>query len=404
MPYRSVDLFPVRHVAAARATTCALAAAALAISSAGCLDKDDEGGGKGGAGAQLYAIETNDWSSELSYVTTIETLDLQEEVKLDDAVEAAAYSTVREVNDKLFICDGSNVTRYKVDGSGVLADDGAMSLLEQGAVDGSDSAIFSNTKAYAFMDGRAAVWDPSRMKVTGEFEIPPLPVEEGLTFEALGPEYKLARSGNRAYVPTGWGNWADFPADKHVDSYIYVFDTDNDKVIDILSTPCPYLDSSTVDDDGYVYFSAGVWWLDGTTSPDRMKTCIVRIAPGADKIDTDWTFDVADVTDGREGAELHYVGHGKAVFGVYYPEEAQGEDSQPFRLWELDLESKEAKELDQFPRIPGEVATRRVDDRNFVLVPSADWTSTTAYELFDDGSVVRRWNVLGWSRNVFRLR
>lgn len=63
----------------------------------------------GCSGGPLYAIETNDWTGELGYVTT---LDAQEEVRLDGALEFRAYSTVRKSGDRLFMCTSPTVTRY----------------------------------------------------------------------------------------------------------------------------------------------------------------------------------------------------------------------------------------------------------------------------------------------------
>jgi hypothetical protein len=45
----------------------------------------------------------------------------------------------------------------------------------------------------------------------------------------------------------------------------------------------------------------------------------------------------------------------------------------------------------------------RVNGEFFLLVPDAEYTSTTVYSLDDEGSASERWTIPGWSNRLFEL-
>jgi hypothetical protein len=174
---------------------------------------------------------------------------------------------------------------------------------------------------------------------------------------------------------------------------------------------CPNLNFATRDDDGNIYFSNWVFGVLGALTLDKPSTCAVRIPAGSDQLD-DWTFRFADVTDGREGAALAYIGDGKMLMSVFHEERveisehtspADLEGSADWRYWTLDLETMQAEPVNAIDFNAGGLYAERIEGRLYLLVPSADYGSTTAYGWDDDGEVSKAWRITGWSSRLFAL-
>jgi len=255
------------------------------------------------------------------------------------------------------------------------------------------------------------VWSPSEIAITGDFELPQMADRPGgLTYSGVYAGRSMVVRGNRAFAATNWANWDDYAVSE--DSLIVVIDTDNNRVIDMLTAPS-YLDVGTLDDAGNVYFSNWVYSLGPTLLSGKKQACAVRIQAGEEQLDSDWSLTFADVTDGREAAALRYVGDNRALISVYHHERVQLDEQEDpaaladavnWRFWVLELDTLAARPLDDVGYHAGGFATARVDGRAFLRVPSGDYESTDVYELSSDGVAEPRWSMRDWSTELFALR
>lgn len=394
-----------------------LCAGLMAATVAACATKDgDEAAVE--AFDHVYASSAVVFNDEgnVTYVSLLPDLE-RTELDLDDAIEYPGWSGIAANGGKLFISDGEapEITRYRVDKAGAFTREAAMSFLNYGAEYG-DSAFVSPEKAYVFAE-QGVAWDPGKMEVTGAFDLPEVEdLDDDLTYKGLAAGRSFVARGDRAYVATNWANWDTYTVAE--DSLIVVIDTESDRVLKTIPAPCPYLDVATIDDDGYVYFSNWTYSLSQTLIQGKRQACALRIAPGEDELDDSWSLTFADVTEGREGAALRYLGDNKALFVAYHDERVEGEltdygeeypgelaDLSNWRVWMLDLETMDAAPIDGLDWSAGGYYMSRVGgDRNFVLAPKDDYTETSFYEVFMDGTAKLRFVGPGWSLSLVQVR
>lgn len=394
------------------ALCCGLALAAAGATACG----DDPSGERANRGTLLTNAVVFGDDATSSYLSLLPSLE-SEDVDLDGAREFAGWADVWVHAGKVFVSDGEApvVTRFSVDADGAFVEDGRLSFQRYGA----ESAAFwtnlfvSEHKAYLFnIDAREVViWDPEELEITGTFALPELENRAGQTLQVPSTDRSSVVRGDRAYVPTLWANWDELSLSE--DSVILVIDTTRDEVIDTLGVPCPNLNVATTDDDGSIYFSNWVFSIAPTLVDGKAHACAVRIPSGSDALDDDWSLTFADVTDGREAAALQFLGDGKALMSVFHHERAEISpevdrnelvSSGNWRFWTVDLGTLEASPIESIGWHAGGVYGTRVDGRYLLLVPSADYSSTTAYELFPDGTAEERWQTPGWSNRLFQLR
>lgn len=352
-----------------------------------------------------------DSDGQNTYVSLLSSLEPQS-VDLQGAREFPGWSSIWGHEGKLFISDGEapTITRFAVGDDGGLSDEGRLNFLNQGA-QYADSAFVGPDKAYVFAE-QGVVWSSRSLGITGSFELPVVPDREGgMLYSGLRTGRGLAVRGNRTYVATSWGNWDEYAVSE--DSIIVVLDNDTDRVIEMLPVPCPYIDVASMDDDGNIYFSNWVYSVGPTLLYGKKPACAARIRAGEDRIDPDWSLTFADVTGGREAAALRFVGERQALISVYHQEQAQlGAQTDPaaladaanWRFWLLDLDTLAARPIDAIGYHAGGFATARIDSRTFLMVPSADYESTSVYEITPDGAAQPRWTVQGWATELFALR
>jgi hypothetical protein len=390
-----------------------LRAICLALSALllGCSASDGNEAAAAGSTEPLFVTSSVVFSSEgeSTYVSSLATLEDQE-IDLKRARELPGWSGIWGHGGKLFVGDGESpvITRYAVDDQGTFTNEGELSFLEHGA-HSADTLFVSADKAYVFAED-AVVWEPEALQIVESFGLPEVAAREGgLQYSGLRTGRGTAVRGDRAYIATNWANWDEY--DVAEDSAIVVIDTRKNEIIETLPVPCPYLDVASLDDDGTIYFSNWVYSLGPTLSSGKAKACAVRILPGEDRLDRDWSLTFADVTEGREAAALRALGDGKALISVYHDEQADLTadhaalaDGPNWRFWILDLRTLAASPLEGIGFHAGGFNTARIDGRNFLLVPSGDYETTTTYELLPDGSAEPRWESRGWSTQLLRLR
>jgi hypothetical protein len=79
-------------------------------------------------------------------------------------------------------------------------------------------------------------------------------------------------------------------------------------------------------------------------------------------------------------------------------------DAANRRFWLLDLDCLQAQPVECFDYHAGGFSATRIDGQAFVLVPSADYQSTSVYALSLDGSAKQLWTVSGWSTDLLKVR
>lgn len=350
-----------------------------------------------------------------TYVSLLRSLDSQE-IDPAKAREFAGWADMWVHDGKVFMTDGEapELTRYSVTQTGSLVEEGRLSFQNYGT----DTAAFwrnrfvASDKAYLFVmdERRIVVWDPSAMRISRTFDLPEL-ADRGAHTPYVTIDRGAIVRGNRLYATVGWGDWDNYSLAN--DSVILVIDTEHDEVVDVLAVPCPDLNVASMDDRGDIYFSNWVYGIGPSLFEAGAATCAVRVKAGENTLDDSWSLAFAEVTGGRQAAALRLIGGGKALISVFHHERVEITpeadrwmiaDSANWRSWTLDVDTLEAAELDGLDWHAGGFYASRIDGRNHVFIPSADYSSTKGFELFPSGAVEPRWTATGWVTRLFKVR
>lgn len=351
-----------------------------------------------------------------SYLPIVPSLDI-ERIDIDDAKEINGRSSIARIGDWLFVAGSSEpvVTRYTIDGKGRLKQDGRINFANHGvpeffSIDAWGAVFVDEEKAYIFngSDGSHVIWNPTTMKITGEIEGLDI-VEEGYNLESVA----LVRGDRmyRMFTFVNYDSWEFLPEPQ----YLAVYDVNSDKLLELHEeTRCAQLYAlPSIDEDDNIYFSGHVWTPGLALTSDYPRSCALRVKAGEDHFDPDWQLDFADITAGREAATLRYIGDGKALLDVFHHErgEAIDDETDPqalvstsnWRLWQIDLEKRSGKPMEGLGYKGAGLTDVRVGDRTFLMLPNADWSETTAWEL-KGGKVTERFTVEGNTYQTLQLR
>jgi len=366
----------------------------------------------------LYAIATQlfsaDSPSSTSYVRVLPSLDVGE-IDLDAAREYNGRASVGTVGEWLFVMDGEQpiIDRFSVSADGTLTLEAQLSFANYGmpywSIAPWGNTMVSPTKAYFSnpADGSLIVWNPTTMQIVGEI---PLPV-------AAAPELELQASpahlrGDRLFILFSWANFDTFEFSS-VPQQLAVYDTTSDQILRVVEeTRCPAIYSAPFEDEaGDLYFSNHVWSPMETLVKGAPQSCSLRVPAGEEAFDPTWQLRYADVAEGREGAVLRYLGDGRALADIFHDERAtiDGEtdpselgESSNWRLWNVDLRAGTGSPVEGLEFKPGGYNDVHVGGRSFILMPSADYARTTAYELVD-GNALGRFAVQGLASHMVEL-
>ncbi|WP_437672764.1 MxcI [Sorangium sp. So ce131] len=348
-----------------------------------------------------------------TYVSFMSSLDV-EQIDLGDAQEFAGWATIATVGGMLFVSDGEapTVTRYMAGAGGALEEAGQLSFLNHGIPTAPfyQNYFASPTKAYMQVQtSERVIWDPTALTLGDTLQIAgPPPERDGLTLRASLDRGVGVREG-RVIAPLYWSDNDYYRFSP--ESQLAVIDSEADKVRAVLDAPCPGLDVATEDEAGNLYFSN---WILSVTGPlfeeDAPANCVVRVAADSETIDEGWALDLAELTGGRQTAAFRYVSDGVALVAVFY-DERLGTDVPPasaaatpnWRLWRVDMNRRTAEPVEGLDFVAGGYYSFRIDGRTLVLVPAADYSSTTAYEIGPTGPAQPRFSVPGWAFQMVQL-
>jgi len=399
---------------------CFTALLASVVAIAGCGSSDDGTRESGKAEGPLYAVmyEIYDDAGSSSYLSLLDSVDI-DEVDPSQAREfGSGRAFVQFYDGKLFVGDAESptVTSYTVGEDGKLLTGRTISFapygLTKGQFDAWNVTFINPTKAYLldFKDGTTIIWNPTTMEIVGD--IPPASEfhREGYSFESTPG----ALRDGLLFRTVSWVNYdeAQYPSD----FLLAVYDVESDQLLDVVEeTRCP-VPGNLVHraEDGTIYFSNWVWPTAGVLMYDAPAPCVLRIKPGEDRLDPEWTFDYREVTDGRQGAMFTYLGEGQALLSAFYDERTSFDEttdpwayvgSSNWRIWRADIENKTGAPLEGIDFNGGAFTPLTFGDELFVLVPggeSVNW-ATQLYQVTDDRAEARV-QLPGWSYQMVKLR
>jgi hypothetical protein len=397
-------------------STMALAAALLV----GCGGGDDGNGDPDAAPPQpgpIYAISSvvYDGDDANTYVALIDSLDATE-VDYAKSLELPGRASIATHGGKLFVGGGDAplIRRYVIEVDGSFTPDGEVSFANYGLtgtlyIDDWGLVFIDDQKAYLTNSSdRTIVWNPTTLAITGTIETP----------ELLRPAPLSANSGpavlrdGKLYRAVGWRDWISYTTS--TEQYLAVFDTATDTLeTTVREERCPALDNRIeVAEDGTLYFSNWIYNVTETLGRGAAKSCSLRVLPGATTFDPAWQLTFSDITEGREGAGLSYLGDGKGFLTVFHDERVTIDDQTDllalaqttnWRLWSVDLATRTAAPIESADWTSGGYSRIELDGRTFILLPSSDYATTQSYEVTASG-LARHLTLRGFNYQVVKVR
>lgn len=410
-PLRSARSRSARSVAA-----CFLSLASLL----GCSESEDAPGKNVDAGGPLYAImyEVYDDVGSTSYLSLLDSLDIEEVDPKQTREYGGGRAFVQTYNDWLFVGEAQTPTviRYSVTEEGELEEESRVNFsnfgLQEGAFDSWNVTFISPEKAYLmdFREGRTIIWNPSTMEITGDIAPPEELLREGLSLEGSPG---VLRDG-LLFRTFDWVNYDDA---NYAPTYLLaVYDVEKDELVSLEEEKrCPVPGNLVHQDEaGNIYFSNWIWPVAGSLMRGAPQPCALRIKPGEQSFDAEWTLSYPDVTEGRQGAMFTYLGENRALISAFYDERTSFDEttdpwgyvgSNNWRVWSLDLETLSGKPVEGIDYNGGAFTPALFDGRQFIMVPGGDEVgyATQLYELEGDRAKPSV-KLPGWSYQVAKLR
>lgn len=356
-----------------------------------------------------------DFLTSTSFVPLVPSLDVAR-IGLEQAREWDGRASVLALGSWLFIASSSEpvIHRFGVEPDGSLTEAGRLGFSDYGvpsffSIDPWGNIPISPTKAYIFngSDGGHVVWNPTTFEILGEIAAPDV-VRDGWNLESIG----VVR-GNRLFRVFSYLDYDAWRFDATT-QVLAVYDVETDQLLELVQDArCPLLYSRPFEDEsGALYFSGWVWTPAETLVHGAPKNCALRILPGQTTFDPAWQLNYADeITEGREGGILRYLGGGKALLDVFHHERVtitaetssqELSNTAHWRLWAVDLEQRTGAPVEGLDFKAGGYQDVAVDGRTFLMVPNADYSETTAYEVMD-GQAVPGFKIQGSAYHMAQL-
>lgn len=376
-----------------------------------------------GNSGHVYALQTLVYQpddSVMSYVALTDTLDVEDELPLDDARELPGYAFITNIGGKLLLStdEAPTIFQYEIGEGFVWDETGSVSFANQGLPSygaGFERHWFLNERvAYLTLEvtGRV-VWDPTQMRILEVKEDTQIESErDGLVLDATfnrppqlleGPVLKPFYYRDQDWFLFG-------PT-----TPIAVYDPETHDERDVIEAPCPALEVISQDEQGNTYFSP---WSYGPTLSlfgEGPVPCIARVKPDL-AVDSNWTMDLSTWTEGRPVHVFRYVADGQAIGTVLHVDEVEGDFESGYdealvleldshwRLWHFDLDAETARPIEGIGPTGSGFSMAELDGRNFLFVPNEDWSETTIYEVDAQGTAEAHFTVQGIVNNWIKVR
>ncbi|HEY8946297.1 MAG TPA: hypothetical protein VIM73_18730, partial [Polyangiaceae bacterium] len=300
------------------------------------------------------------------------------------------------------------ITKFSLEDEG-LVQTGRLSFADYGLTDLGFwvNSFVGPSKAYLLDRAtQIIVWNPAAMEIVGTLPLPEFEERESkLPFPGYSDRAAVIRDG-LLYQPIYWADESFFEFAE--DSRLVVIDVAQDEVVDVLEAPCPGLDFATRDEEDNLYFSSWIFAPGGAALLDQPQTCVVKIARGEREVEK--AFDVAELTQGRQGGVLRYLGRGQALLSVLHDDNASSTEvakvayGPNWRFWSVDLDARSATRSDAIDWNAGAAYAANADGRQLMLVPAGDYAKTTVYEVGRNAEPREVFATPGWSLRVFAMQ
>lgn len=371
---------------------------------------EDESNDAGATAKPKYVVASLVSSSDddsSMYVSFLDSLDGQE-VDHRNGREFPGSSDLWVHDGKIFVSDYETqiITKFSLSGD-ELVEEGRMGL---GAYDVTSFGFWMNTfvaedKAYIVATpGTVIIWNTEKMEIVDTLELPtPEGDDTHRAVAAYGDRASAIRDG-LFYLPVYYADDSYFDFLPH--STLHVIDVESDEVVETIETPCPGLDFATRFDDD-LYFSSWVFAPGGAAVLDGPKTCVVKVTADA-PTEAEVAFDIADITDGLEGGLFRNVGTNRAMLSVL--DRSHADDAADvatiafganWRFWSYETETGESAPIEGIDWNAGSAYPAETE-APIILVPSGDYSDTTAYDLSGDKAKARL-KTQGWTLRLFEL-
>jgi len=379
----------------------------------------------------VYALVGHVWSDDgpTGYVALTNTLD-SDDISLTATREFPGYVSAGVARGQLLVnpsAEDPTIERYRITDQLDWVPAGTpLSFLNEGVDEVGFYKQYQRRDREAFVEvdviGRV-VWDPSEFSLRGSAPDVGLPMQrDGLDLAANFNRTYFVFDGDVlqpfSYHDQDWFRWSP-------ETEIVVYDALEREPKDIVSAPCPGLDTITRDEDGNTYLATWEYSALSSLMGVGAAPCVVRLTPD-NELDADWNTDLRDMTGGREIVNFRYVGGGKAIAAVLHAEE-YGEDyeferlaeqvddfwataGQFHRFWMFDLEARTAapvQGVDDFEFINPWFFHAVIDGRIFAFLgdgSSNNSPTTVVYELDGAGHADRRFEIEGGVIQWLRVR
>lgn len=340
---------------------------------------------------QIFGADTTD-----SYVVLTPTLETDEPLTLDDAIEVPgrALGVGPENAGRLYVAGDSSatVTRYDLDGDRLQKGD-TISFQGKGLAAvgeyGGQFQFVSDDKAYYFdgTTGQVIVWDPDAMAVTGDISLSSLVIEDTLLTFSASPVWV----GDTLINFAGWREGAVVPSLAGV----VAIDTTTDEATVVLDERCGYVRDGVLGEDGYVYLATEAYGaaVHRLNDANAAPACLLRFDPVEGEFDPNFHVELSELFDGASAGSLIVGPAGQAFLKVLDEEVFPiADDTHPRVLasaaaWNwAKLEVGEAPNVTLLDAAPdnGSAIVMTLQNRSFMAL-SVGREATNIVELTADG-------------------
>lgn len=392
-------------------------------------DEDHESGKPGASEAKpLYAMMTQVYSDDdrTVYLSLMDSLDVTE-VDLGEAREFAGVANFAAIGGKIFVSSGQapTVTEFEISEDRQWSEERTINFADYPVPDGNFANFFfqyvvSEHAAYLPFDViKRVVWDPTEMTIVDVKET------SELSAKLMQGQLQLGSGGNRNAIafkgpvlqPFAYHDEDYFErGDK---SFVAVYDPKTHEETKVIELPCAGAEMTTQDEEGNTYF--GTW---GYLPLQKLygkgpAPCVARVTRDLE-LDTAFTTDLTDQTDGLYVNNFRYIGKGKAIGNVLDHKQLKADFSKPYdpdveeaawksgphwSFWMFDIEADKAWPVEGIEEEVGSGAQFAVlDGRTFVFLPRDEWSRTVVYELDREGKASKRFEVSGDVFKWIRVR
>jgi hypothetical protein len=393
-------------------------ALSVSITVTGCEESGNGPDGIGGGPAFLVGTRRfGDQGAATSYFHVLPSLEQGTPVDETRALEVAGSAKLYGAFDLGWFAVGDGeaptITRYTLDANGALKPGDAISLQAYGVESLWDTLYFvSPTKAY-YPDRAGTqliVWNPTAMEVTGSI---PLPQTARAGFLALYGYTPVVR-GNELLFSVGWFDWE--ATDSIVgETGLVVIDTTSDTVARFdVDSRCGGITQTVATSSGDAYLvSSALAGAGYRLGRQPTAPCALRIAAGANALDSSYLVRLGDLTAGAPAGEPVQGGQGKIFLRVFDESLATvASDDNTWDLtgqlawtwWRWDVASNAAAPVPELAPATADVLSFEVEGRVFGAQTTADYSETTLVELTAAGGPKTALTAPGFLHGVARIR